>query len=69
MTLFTVQVELGPETRALVERIASQVTVRFELGQIELGPKTRETIGTFVPGSGDRDEGLLQKAADAARGR
>ena len=69
MTLFTVQVELGPETRALVERIATQGTMRFELGPIELGPKTRETFSSFAPTKEEGDEGLLRKSADAARGR
>jgi hypothetical protein len=69
MTLFTVHVELGPETRAMVERIATQVTMRFELGPIELGPKTRETFSSLAPARGEGDEGLLRKAADAARGR
>lgn len=69
MTLFTVQVELGPETRALVERIATQLLVRFELGPVELGPNTRETIRDVMPTSREGDEGLLRKAADAARGQ
>lgn len=62
MTLFTVQLELGPETRAMVERIATRVTMHFELG-----PKTRETIVGLAP-KRDGEESLLRKAAGAARG-
>lgn len=69
MTLFTVQLELGPETRAMVERIATRVTMRLELGSIEFGPKTRDTMRNLVPTKRDGDEGLLRKAADAARGK
>ncbi len=69
MTLFTVQLELGPETRAMIERIATQVTMRLELGSIELGPKTRDTLRSVAPVKRDGDEGLLRKAADAARGK
>jgi hypothetical protein len=70
MTLFTVHVELGPETRAMVEKIATQVVMRLELGPVELGPKTRETMRDLMPGTKrEGDEGLLRKAADAARGR
>jgi hypothetical protein len=70
MTLFTVQVELGPETRAMVEKIATQLVMRFELGPLELGPKTRETIRDLMPTTKrEGDEGLLRKAADAARGK
>ncbi len=69
MTLFTVQLELGPETRAMVERIARQITMRLELGSIEFGPKTRDTIRSVAPIRRDGDESLLRKAADAARGK
>jgi hypothetical protein len=69
MTLFTVQVELGPETRAMVERIATQLVMRFEVGPVELGPKTREMFRGLTPAKREGDEGLLRKAAEAARGR
>ena len=39
MATFTVEVELGRQTRELVERLAEKTAVR-----IELGPKTLETI-------------------------
>lgn len=39
MTLFTVQLELGPETRAMIERLAENAVMR-----LELGPETREAI-------------------------
>ncbi|MDQ3867100.1 MAG: hypothetical protein M3304_09810 [Actinomycetota bacterium] len=69
MTLFTVQLELGPETRAMVERIATKITLHLELGAIEFGSKTRETIRSVAPLKRDGDESLLRKAADAARGK
>ncbi len=39
MAKFTVQLEIGPETRALIERIAEKSAI-----QIELGPRTLETV-------------------------
>ena len=39
MTLFTVQLELGPETRAMIERLAASAVMR-----LELGPETRDAI-------------------------
>jgi hypothetical protein len=39
LAAITLQFELGPETRALLERVAGKVVV-----EIELGPKTREVI-------------------------
>jgi hypothetical protein len=69
MTLFTVQVELGAETRAMVERIATRLTMRCEFGPVELGPKTREMVTSLAPTKPTDDEGLLRKAADAARRR
>ena len=68
MTLFTVHVELGPETRALVERIAAQPTIRIQLGPVELGPKTLDALRSLMPSKREGDEGLLRKAASAARG-
>jgi hypothetical protein len=62
MTLFTVQLELGPETRAMVERVAKTATVRFEFG-----PKTLETLMSVFPNKRDGGEGLLRKGADALR--
>lgn len=62
MTLFTVQLELGPETRAMVERVATTAAVNFEFG-----PKTLETLKTVFPSSDDGGGGLLRKGADALR--
>ena len=39
MATFTVQLEIGPETRALIERIVDRTSV-----QIELGPRTLEIL-------------------------
>jgi hypothetical protein len=67
MSLFTIQLELGPETRAMVERVAAKAVVHFELG-----PKTRETIKRLVPETATKREGvegLLRKGAEVARGR
>ena len=68
MTLFTVHVELGPETRALMEKIAAQPTLRIQLGPLEFGPKTLEALRDVTRTKGEGEEGLLRKAANAARG-
>lgn len=39
MATFTVEVEIGRQTRELIERVAARTAV-----QIELGPKTLEAI-------------------------
>jgi hypothetical protein len=39
LATFTVQFELGPETRALLERLVDKSAIR-----LELGPKTLETV-------------------------
>lgn len=63
MTLFTVQFELGPETRAMVERLATNTRVHFEFG-----PKTLAALKTLFPKENKREgEGLLRKGADALR--
>jgi hypothetical protein len=62
MTLFTVQLELGPETRAMVERVAKTATVKFEFG-----PRTLETLMSIFPNKQDGGESLLRKGADALR--
>jgi hypothetical protein len=64
VTLFTVQLELGPETRAMVERLATNPSVHFEFG-----PKTLATLKSLFPKGDKRDggEGLLRKGADALR--
>ena len=43
MATFTVEVEVGRQTRELIERLAEKTAV-----QIELGPKTLETIRDVV---------------------
>jgi hypothetical protein len=43
LAAITLQFEVGPETRELIERLAGRVMV-----QVELGPKTRELIEEFI---------------------
>ena len=43
MAIFTVQFGLGPETRALVERLVERATMR-----LEVGPETRELIAELI---------------------
>jgi hypothetical protein len=65
MTLFTVQLELGPETRAMVEKLATNTRMHFEFG-----PKTLATLKSLFPKQAnkrDGGEGLLKKGADALR--
>jgi hypothetical protein len=63
MTLFTVQLEIGPETRAMIEKVTTNATLHFEFG-----PETRETLKSLFPGEANkRDEGLLRKGAEALR--
>ena len=42
MAAITLQFEVGPETRELIERLAGKLSV-----EVELGPKTREVIEAF----------------------
>ena len=65
MTLFTVQLELGPETRLMIEGLAKHATMH-----LEFGPKTRETLKSLFPKEPNKrhgGEGLLRKGADALR--
>jgi hypothetical protein len=65
VTLFSVQLELGPETRAMIERVATSSTIH-----VELGPNTLETLRTLFPtdvDEGDAGQGLLRKGAEALR--
>jgi hypothetical protein len=66
VNLFSVQLELGPETRAMIERVAAN-----SMMQLELGPKTRETLKALLPHEKSRKkegaEGLIRKGADAVR--
>lgn len=66
MTLFSVQLELGPETRAMIERVATSAMLR-----VEFGPKTLAMINGLVPTETKQegDKGLLRKGADAALGK
>jgi hypothetical protein len=43
LAAITLQFEVGPETRELIERLAGNVMV-----QVELGPKTREVMEEFI---------------------
>jgi hypothetical protein len=72
VTLFTIQLELGPETRKMVERVATKVATKAVV-QLEVGPKTREALKSLAPeGDGDGDgegvQGLLRKGARAVGG-
>jgi hypothetical protein len=67
MTLFSVELELGPETRAMVERLVANTTVTIDL---EFGPKTLATVKSLFPEDtkkGEGVEGLVRKGVDAAR--
>jgi hypothetical protein len=46
LALFTIEFEIGPETRAMIERVMETALVRLELG---LTPETRQTIADVVP--------------------
>jgi hypothetical protein len=59
LAAITLQFEVGPETRELLERLAGKVTL-----QVELGPKTRDVIGQFVRTRDSRD-----RAAGVQRAR
>jgi hypothetical protein len=43
LAAITVQFEVGPETRELIERLAGKLIV-----QVELGPNTREVLEEFI---------------------
>jgi hypothetical protein len=43
LAAITLQFEVGPETRALIERLAGKVIV-----EVELGPQTRKVIEQFL---------------------
>ncbi len=63
LTTFTVEFEVGAETRAFLERLA-QNTPRVEL---ELGPRTRELLATLAVGKPGASGGALQKLANVYR--
>jgi hypothetical protein len=43
LAAITVQFEVGPETRELIERLVGTMSM-----QVELGPKTREVLEEFI---------------------
>jgi hypothetical protein len=65
MGLFTIELEIGPETRAMIEKLATTALL-----QLELGPKTRRTIAekVSVPAKGGTTReaigGLLGKGGN-----
>jgi hypothetical protein len=44
--LFTIEFEIGPETRGMIERVMQTALVRLELGLTE---ETRQTIVDVIP--------------------
>jgi hypothetical protein len=44
--LFTIEFEIGPETRGMIERVMQTALVRLELG---LTDETRQTIVDVIP--------------------
>ena len=79
MGLFTVEFELGPETRGMVERVAARTCAAVEnvattaIVQVELGEQTREMLGALaVPGEGagkarEAVGGIVKKARNEAK--
>ena len=51
MATFTVQLELGPQTRDLVERLVGKAAI-----EIELGPKTRDMLEELARTLGERSD-------------
>jgi hypothetical protein len=57
--LFTVELEMGQETRAMIERIAADTREMVErvattgAVELELGPQTREVMAHFFESRGD----------------
>ena len=43
MATFTIEFEVGPKTREMVERVLERTTM-----QLELGPKTRELVESLL---------------------
>ena len=77
MGLFTIEFELGRETRGMVERVAAQVCATAEriaagaTATVELGP---ETLGTIAAGREGSKEGgpavgaIVAKAQEKVKG-
>jgi hypothetical protein len=57
--LFTVELEMGQETRAMIERIAADTRTMVErvvttgAVEVEVGPQTREVLAHFFESRGD----------------
>jgi hypothetical protein len=57
--LFTVELEMGQETRAMIERIAADTRAMVErvvtkgAVEVEVGPQTREVLAHFFESRGD----------------
>jgi hypothetical protein len=63
VALFTIEFEIGPETRATIERVMQTALLRLELGLTE---ETRQTIVDVVPAPSkgktrEALEGLIKK--------
>ena len=73
MGLFTIEFEIGPETRGMIERIATETLATIDriatttAVQFELGPKTRETIGTL--GMASKQGGKAREAIAGLLGK
>lgn len=62
LATFTVQFELGPETRALIERLVGRSGI-----EIELGPKTRELVRSIPLGGSAPSAGASSLVAGVRR--
>jgi hypothetical protein len=64
--LFTVELEMGEQTRAMIERIAADTRAMVErvatsgAVELELGPQTREVVAHFFE-SRDESSGVREK--------
>ncbi len=79
MGLFTIEFELGRETREMIERVVTQTCVAVERVahnasvEVELGEKTREVVSRLAPieeGTGktrDAVGGIVEKAREEAK--
>ena len=73
MGLFTIEFEIGRETRGMIERVATETGAMLErvattaVIQLELGPKTLETIETV--GTVSKQGGKAREAIGGLFGR
>jgi hypothetical protein len=68
VTLLSIQLEVGPETRAMIERLADNPTATIHL---EFGPKTLATLNDLIPRAAKREGAerpQRRTAAEASRG-